>query len=282
MTLSHTTARPKWDRSTGMSSNSAYANALGRTDTEGCCWWGRGALLTKGVCNIGKLNYFLGKRAHDERGEGRFRKIDFCKQPGATCEMGTEDIRWIVAMFEWIDRVQNYQGGWNYMANLKRFVRDGLKDDSFIDTVSSIFVRDCHEHVCSTKVTKKERRRENFFRALKALQVDQLTPRPTPAPTFSQMPVEDPQKTSSPVISIKPGNKFAPAQPGPSPKTAPSETVNLPVLQFSRTEKPMISTVPADIEDALILMEGNPSFHRCAFISLIIQFALFSHFNNNI
>lgn len=22
----------------------------GRTDLEGCCWWGRGALLTRGVC----------------------------------------------------------------------------------------------------------------------------------------------------------------------------------------------------------------------------------------
>mmetsp|Transcript_18807 Transcript_18807/g.44064 ORF Transcript_18807/g.44064 Transcript_18807/m.44064 type:complete len:610 (-) Transcript_18807:98-1927(-) len=295
-----------WDRSTGMSSNSAYGNALGRTDTEGCCWWGRGATLTKGVCNIGKLNYFLGKRAHEERGEGLFRKIDFCKQPGATCEMGTEDIRWIVAMFEWIERIQNYDGGWNYMPNLKRFVRDGLKDDSFIDTVSSIFVRGCHKDRCSrSKVTKKERRRENFYRVLTAMQVKSLTPPPTLAPTFSLMPVKDEQRTPSPVISIKPGNKFPPAQSNiqhaspsslgtdtasklptiwlnqrPSPKTAPS--ANLPVLKFSRSEKPIDSPDSSDVEDALILMDGNPAFQRYAFISLIIQFALFVHLNNNI
>ena len=247
--------------------------------------------LTKGVCNIGKLNYYLGKRAHDERGEGLFRKIDFCKQPGATCEMGTEDIRWIVGMFEWIERVQNYQGGWNYMANLRRFVRDGLKDDSFIDTVSSIFVRGCHTEKdgCSgSKVTKKERRRENFYWVLEALEVTSLTPRPTPGPTFSLMPVQDAERTPSPVIPIKPGNKLPPAQASklptvlfnqpPSPKTAPS--VNRPVLQFSRSEKPIESPEPADVEDALILMDGNPAFQRCAFISLTIQSALFVHLIN--
>ena len=36
-----------------------YANAAGRTDVEGCCWWGRGVIQTTGICNFGKLNYFL-------------------------------------------------------------------------------------------------------------------------------------------------------------------------------------------------------------------------------
>ena len=39
-----------------------YENSFGRTDTEGCCYWGRGAIHTRGICNIGKLNYFLGKK----------------------------------------------------------------------------------------------------------------------------------------------------------------------------------------------------------------------------
>jgi len=38
-----------WDARTGASSNTAYSNALGRTDLEGCCWWGRGVLLTRNV-----------------------------------------------------------------------------------------------------------------------------------------------------------------------------------------------------------------------------------------
>ena len=69
------------------------ANSGGRTDVEGCCWWGRGVIQTtvrncwniicliqfyvlsefcitylvsnvvilKGVCNFGKLNYYLGE-----------------------------------------------------------------------------------------------------------------------------------------------------------------------------------------------------------------------------
>merc|ERR1712166_626022 len=32
----------------------------GRTDVEGCCWWGRGVIQTTGVCNFGKLNYYMG------------------------------------------------------------------------------------------------------------------------------------------------------------------------------------------------------------------------------
>merc|ERR1712166_1516756 len=38
----------------------------GRTDVEGCCWWGRGVIQTTGVCNFGKLNWFLGKRGKDD------------------------------------------------------------------------------------------------------------------------------------------------------------------------------------------------------------------------
>ncbi|KAL7550775.1 hypothetical protein ACHAWF_015068 [Thalassiosira exigua] len=41
-----------WDAQTGQSSQTAYSNARGRTDVQGCCWWGRGSLLTRGVCKI--------------------------------------------------------------------------------------------------------------------------------------------------------------------------------------------------------------------------------------
>merc|ERR1711865_70133 len=39
-----------------------FGHPEGRTDVEGCCWWGRGVIQTTGVCNFGKLNYFMGKR----------------------------------------------------------------------------------------------------------------------------------------------------------------------------------------------------------------------------
>ena len=37
----------------------AYANAAGRTDVEGCCWWGRGVIQTSGVCNFGKVSWMI-------------------------------------------------------------------------------------------------------------------------------------------------------------------------------------------------------------------------------
>ena len=37
-----------------------------RTDVEGCCWWGRVVIQSTGVCGVGKLNFYIGKRAKDE------------------------------------------------------------------------------------------------------------------------------------------------------------------------------------------------------------------------
>ena len=42
-----------------------YPSALGATSVAGCCWWGRGALMTRGTCGLGRLNHRLGKRAYD-------------------------------------------------------------------------------------------------------------------------------------------------------------------------------------------------------------------------
>jgi len=228
-----------WDRFTGMSSNSAYANARGRTDVEGCCWWGRGALLTRGVCNIGKLNYFLGKRAYDERGEGRFPTIDFCAHPEAVCasEEGKEEMRWITGFFEWIERIQQYPD-WDYISNLRKFVDGGMNDDSFIDTVSSIFTLGCHQPNCSyLTVTKKEERRANFKLILEIIYysvlpdetfapVPRVTPYPTPRPV-----------TPPPVKGILPPGVWPPSAPAspsnPMSQLAPSTPVYQPGMDPS-------------------------------------------------
>jgi len=88
-----------WKSCPGGCKNDAMPNlAVGRqarTDVQGCCWWGRGAIQTTGVCNFGKLNYFVGKKAA-ARGKGAlFPNIDFCKDPGAICSKENPELRWI-------------------------------------------------------------------------------------------------------------------------------------------------------------------------------------------
>jgi hypothetical protein len=63
----------------------AYPSANGRIDVEGCCFWGRGALQTRGTCALGKFNYYFGKRAYDENRPARYPSVDFCKLPVSVC-----------------------------------------------------------------------------------------------------------------------------------------------------------------------------------------------------
>ena len=157
-----------WDAPNGpFVPNTKYANDLGRTDTEGCCFWGRGALLTRGVCNIGKINYYLGKRGADLGNSTLYPYIDFCRFPEATCA-GTysEDIRWTVAFFEWAERVQRYSSpnAWQFDEKLFEFVDNGMVDGTFLDSVSRILSRGCHEYGCTEfEVRMLEKRRSNFY-----------------------------------------------------------------------------------------------------------------------
>ncbi|KAL7544978.1 hypothetical protein ACHAWF_008347, partial [Thalassiosira exigua] len=130
---------------------SAYSNTLGRTDIEGCCWWGRGALLTRGRCITGKLDKFIGQGAA-ERGVYVYPDINFCSNPEAICnDRRTNELRWVLGMLEWSDRVQSYSnidGGWTYVNELKRFVDGGMEDETFFDGVINILKRNCHDDSC--------------------------------------------------------------------------------------------------------------------------------------
>jgi hypothetical protein len=50
-------------------------------------------------------------------------------------------INFIAGMFYWMRSLQTYDNGWNYMDNLKNFVRGGMVDETFIDSVSGIVNR---------------------------------------------------------------------------------------------------------------------------------------------
>ena len=53
-------------------------------------------------------------------------------------------------MFYWMESVQSYdEGGWKYKDELARFVERGMQGTSFIDAVSGIVNRGCHNPVSS-------------------------------------------------------------------------------------------------------------------------------------
>jgi hypothetical protein len=149
-------------------------NRPGRTDVEGCCWWGRGVIQTTGVCNFGKLNYFLGARAQREGREALFPDIDFCKDPQAICSSKKyPNLKWIAGLFYWMNSVQSYDHPeWNYKKELASFVDGGFKDASLINAVSSIVNRGCHSNCPTGPVLESEQRLHNFVTVLNAMQLE--------------------------------------------------------------------------------------------------------------
>jgi hypothetical protein len=147
----------------------------GRTDVEGCCWWGRGVIQTTGICNFGKLNYYMGKRGHDEGRKVLYPKVDFCKDPETICKPESPPaLKWIAGFFYWLNSVQSYKDkdGWVYMDKLKNWTDAGmdLKDTSFIDACSGIVNRGCYNPPCGgNKMDGGAQRAANFAKVMKAV-----------------------------------------------------------------------------------------------------------------
>lgn len=135
-------------------------------------WWGRGVIQTTGVCNYGKLNYYLGAKAAQDGRSSRYPTIDFCKTPDKICsDPNYPELKWIAGFFYWIESVQSYdQQGWYYLTELHKFVNGGMADTKFIDSVSGIVNRGCHNPPCATgQVDGLTQRRGYFTSVLKAL-----------------------------------------------------------------------------------------------------------------
>jgi len=162
-----------------------YGHPDGRTDVEGCCWWGRGPIQTSGVCNYGKLNFYMGKRAADEGRDSIYPQVDFCKTPDLICDPnGPAGLRWSVGFFYWLYQVQPYDTrGWKYMDELTKWVDAGMDTDdmSFLDGASGVVNRGCHDApACgSGELHGREHRQESFKKVLEAMGVvDTTTPMP--------------------------------------------------------------------------------------------------------
>merc|ERR1712127_785973 len=106
-----------------------------------------GAIQTTGVCNFGKLNFYMGKRAASEGRTSLYPDIDFCRAPWSICDpAGPPELKWVAGFFYWLNAVQPYNSkGWVYADQLRAWV-DGDRnrgDNAFIDGASGIVNRGC-------------------------------------------------------------------------------------------------------------------------------------------
>ncbi len=144
---------------------------------EGCCWWGRGVIQTTGRCNFGTLNHYLGK-THVDAGvmpppaSALYPDVDFCADPEVICaSQDHPELKWVAGLFYWMSSVQKYEkNGWAYLAELRDFVDGGMTDGSFIDGVSGIVNRGCHDAPCGTgEVHNGPERKANFQKVLQVM-----------------------------------------------------------------------------------------------------------------
>ena len=83
------------------------------------------------------------------------RLIDFTsagRDPEVICHSDEfKELKWIAGFFYWIESLQAYnERGWDYRTELHKFVDGGMGDHSFINAVSGIVNRGCHDPPCGT------------------------------------------------------------------------------------------------------------------------------------
>lgn len=231
-----------WDRSTGtLDETLPFSNRRGRVDTAGCCWFGRGVLLTRGTCKFGRLNHFLGREAAAQ-GFLNFVDVDFCNYPSVVCQgEDSRNLRWSVGMFEWADAVQTYRdatSGEEYLSALNKFVEGGFANvNDFIDLVGYALPFGCFETNCEAAETKVQEERRKMFQNIlfNVLQVPELvevdiTTSSSPSPT-RQVVVPDPtpRPTMAPIKAVDPPSPPPLAEvstPSPTPIPTPNPTVD--------------------------------------------------------
>ncbi|KAL7452015.1 hypothetical protein ACHAWC_003762, partial [Mediolabrus comicus] len=233
------------------------SNSFGFNNVEGCCWWGRGAFPrgSSGTCLIGKLNYYLGKRASlDGRSSVRYGELDFCKDPSSICrgfyknKEKNAEIRWMMGIMYWIRNVQTYnRDGFSFMEQLHKFVESGLREPAdFFDDVTRIVTRGCHLKSCGNAVSVEERRRifDNIIEFFADAQAGPTFSKQTPPPT-NKPSTREPVSTSRP--TTRPTSPKATSRPLSSPTTPPTllsttpkadSTLHPTVSSSSTTAKP--------------------------------------------
>lgn len=92
------------------------------TVTEGCCWWGRGAIQTTGPNNYGNLQKEVFSKVPE------LQHIDLCSNPEAICQ--NDETKWLGAIFYWANDVQGFTHAStksNFHTSLDKFVDSSFK-----------------------------------------------------------------------------------------------------------------------------------------------------------
>ena len=79
------------------------------------------------------------------------------KDPEIICSSPEyKELKWIAGQFYWVESVQDYNvGGWDYRTELRKFVDGGMTGDDFINGVSGIVNRGCH-NVSTDEILPKQ------------------------------------------------------------------------------------------------------------------------------
>lgn len=91
--------------------------------------------------------------------------------PEAICaSQEHQELKWIAGMFYWVESLQSYsERGWDYITELHKFVDGGMEDVSFINGVSGIVNRGCHDPPCGTgEVDGMQERAANFEKVIQS------------------------------------------------------------------------------------------------------------------
>jgi len=87
------------------------------TVTEGCCWWGRGAIQTTGPRNYRLLQDEVVSKIDSLSG------TDLCTNPQAICQVS--ELKWLGAMYYWASVVQDAA---QFQRSLEAYVATGFDD----------------------------------------------------------------------------------------------------------------------------------------------------------
>jgi predicted chitinase len=93
------------------------------TSTEGCCWWGRGAIQTTGPHNYKMLQV----EVVDKVSFLKDIDIDLCSNPEAICQQ--DALKWLGALYYWTSIVQTATP---FIESLEHFVEYGFQSDASI------------------------------------------------------------------------------------------------------------------------------------------------------